>query len=791
MKIDTVLRAVASEPWAIIPEKLDAICEVLALRANAGQLSADDIAARVGDSKSSTGARRAGKVAVLPVYGVISQRMNMFQQISGGTSTELLGKQFDEALNDTNCSAIVLDVDSPGGRTEGVEELATRIYNARGQKPIIAVANSLAASAAYWIASACDEVVAAPSATVGSIGVYMVHTSYARMAANEGIDYTVIRAGKYKAEGLPGEPLSAEARAYAQQMVDDCYDLFCQAVARGRNCSVTQVRGGMGEGRVVPSRRALSAGMVDRVATLDEVINELVAGTRQPKMRGRAARADGVALAAAAPLVTAGGGVFTHQIDTQLLAAADALHLSAPDLLPVAAEGAPTEPIVALETPASQAEEIPVPEPTTAAPAQHGAGIDAAQFAELKRRDDIRVLANQHTRQADADAWISSGASVEQVRQQILTEYAAGAKPVVQVGKERELQKPFASFAEQVGAIQLAAVKPHLADRRLFELNAAAAGMGGNIASDGGFAIQQDLVSTLLEPIYDTGAILSRVRRIPIGEGKNGVKFWAIDETSRVTGSRFGGIQMYWGDEGDTATATKPKFRGVELALKKLIGLAYQTDELLEDLPAMASILEQAFRQELEFMLEDSVVNGDGIGKPQGVQNSSALVTQAIEGTQTIANTATFITANLAKMKSRMPARLFADAVWLMNPDLEPKLITATLGGTSAAFPVYMPPGGLSGSPYGTVLGRPVIFNEYCAAEGTPGDILLVNLGEYAMADKNGIKTATSMHVRFLTDEQAFRITYRTDGQPLWKTAVTPAKGANTRSPFVALATRS
>lgn len=780
MNHEHVLQAVTGEPWAILPEKLEAIAQFVSQRVSqGGAFSPEEIRARVGDGAPKPVARRAGggKVAVIPVHGVMSQRMNMLSNISGGTSTEMLGQQIQEALADASVQALVLDIDSPGGRTEGVEELAAQILAARGQKPIVAVANALCASAAYWIASACDQIVATPSASVGSIGVYMVHTSYARAAANAGYDYTVIRAGRYKAEGMATEPLTAEAKSYAQQIVDDCHETFIQAVARGRNVSADRVRAGYGEGRVMLARRALSAGLVDRVATLDEVLTDLAASAK-PAAKSRSPRAES-----------------PFQITGSALAGDPADELSLPLSGPSspATEGAGVSSVPSLVLPAQKAEEIPVIETPTVTPAAGAAPtVDLQQFAELKRRDDLRLLAAAHNRDGDLASWIAAGTSVDQVKQQILAEYASGAKPVrVTAGQDRELAKPFASIGEQLGAIHKAAMNPHQADKRLFELNAAAAGLSSGIASDGGFAVQQDLMVGILEPIYETGSILSRVRRVPVGEGKNGIKFLAVDETSRVTGSRFGGLQMYWGDEGDAATASKPKFRQVELSLKKLIGLAYQTDEQLEDVPAMGSILEQAFRQELEFMLEDAVVNGDGVGKPQGIINSPSLVTQAIEGTQTIANTATFITANVAKMKSRMPARLYATSVWLANPDLEPKLITATLGGTSAAFPVYMPPGGLSASPYGTILGRPVIFTEYNLAEGTPGDLILANLGEYVTIDRNGVQTATSMHVRFLTDEQAFRITYRTDGQPLWRQAVTPAKGSNTRSPFIALAARS
>jgi signal peptide peptidase SppA len=163
----------------------------------------------------------------------------------------------------------------------GVDELSKMIYDARGSKPIVAVANHLMASAAYWIGTAADELVVTPSGEVGSIGVFAAHQDVSAAMEKEGVKTTLISAGKYKTEGNPFEPLTDEAHASIQARVDDYYSMFTKAVARNRGVNVADVRGGFGEGRVVGAQQAVSLGMADRVATLDDVISGLTRRQRQ------------------------------------------------------------------------------------------------------------------------------------------------------------------------------------------------------------------------------------------------------------------------------------------------------------------------------------------------------------------------------------------------------------------------------------------------------------------------------------------------------------------------------
>lgn len=332
MKYAHILQAVYETPWAIIPDRLQTILAILHERADGFVPSAEEIRARlelhrVDDSAvnrtvptgvievtrelsaeakdelrvawaaANVGPRAStvieiephagpaqqrvtGSVAVMPVLGILTQRGGITETSEPLTSTARLGAQFRQLVADETVGAIVLDVDSPGGSVFGVQELADEIFKARGSKPIVAVANSLAASAAYWIGSSADELVVTPSGMVGSIGVIAAHDDLSAMMERIGVKTTLITAGKFKGEGHPTQPLTEEARAALQDLIDGYYDSFVGAVARNRGVKVAEVRGGFAEGRVVGAKDAVSLGMADRVATLDQVVGGLVSNKR-------------------------------------------------------------------------------------------------------------------------------------------------------------------------------------------------------------------------------------------------------------------------------------------------------------------------------------------------------------------------------------------------------------------------------------------------------------------------------------------------------------------------------
>ena len=345
----------------------------------------------------------------------------------------------------------------------------------------------------------------------------------------------------------------------------------------------------------------------------------------------------------------------------------------------------------------------------------------------------------------------------------------------------------FKSLGEQLQAIAGVAMSGREDNRLKWESLAPATGAAvANVPSDGGYLIQKDFASELLTRMNDIGQIASKVRTIQIGANSDGLKILAVDETSRATGSRWGGVQVYWGAEADAATAKKPKFRQMELELKDLIGLAYVTNRLLQDASAVGSVFSQAFSEEMNFMKEDSLVNGDGAGKPLGVLNSGAVVSVAKETNQ---DAATVKYENLIKMWARLWARSRANAVWIVNQDVEPQLdLLYHAVGTSG-----IPANFIRTDEQGVtrIKGRPVIPVEYCATLGTTGDIMLVDFTQMLGIEKGGMQADSSIHVRFTTNENTFRFIYRYDAQPVWNSALTPFKGSATQSPFVKLDTRA
>ena len=774
-RIPLILQAVANTVWGIEPQYGQRLVSVLERKARGERLSAEAIQAAIGERSSPPATTTPGSIMVLPVHGVLGYRLESVTDIcgGGGTSVQLLTRDFLKALNDPSVAAIVFEFDSPGGSVEGIPELAAKIFAARDTKPIIAVVNTLCASAAYWLASACSEVVVTPSGDVGSIGVFMLHMDQSKYDEALGVNYTLIKAGKFKAEGLAHFPLGEEAKEAYDGRVNDWYDQFTRGVAVQRGTTPKAVREGYGQGRTMGAKQAVAENLADRIGTLDDVVGKLLKKTA----KATGARADEVR-----PAVQATAGL-EEEPAPALPAAADAA------LILAAARGGAGGPEPMSPAPAAQAKEQKMTDEEKAALAA------AAKAEEQERSKELGALATKHGLEAKLPQWLAEGKSVAQVKDEILDAKAKGAKaatPQIHVGDPNEGKRPFASLAEQVMAIVAADRRGGTVDPRLREVNkiAAASGMSEGIGSEGGFAIVPDFATQILEPIYETGKIMSRITQFPASARSNGLKMNVVDETSRVTGSRFGGLQMYWKAEGDAPTPKKLKTRLFELSLKKLIGAAYLTEELREDGPQMATLLENSFRQESEFMLENAVVAGSGAGEPLGIKNSAAKVTVAIEGGQTIANTSQYISQNVAKMLARVPAGLWDNVVFLYNPGLLPALVNATVG-AGGTVPVYMPPGGLSGAPFGTILGRPAIASELCEQVGTPGDLYCVALSEYVGLTKGGTKLSYSMHVKFLEDEEVLKITTRFDGAPVWKQAVTPFKGADTWSPIVVLNTRA
>lgn len=266
-------------PWALERGMLSTVCTIAARWAHgvprAYDKYEDDMPQAASQRRDGAQNVLAGGVAVIPVYGVIMQRADMLSEMSGATSTQSISKQLQAALVDETVSSILLDIDSPGGSVFGIQELADELAQAKTKKPIAAVANSLAASAAYWIGSQATEFHVTPSGAVGSIGVYAAHEDYSKALEDMGVKVTLVTAGKFKAEGNPYTELPEDAKAHMQSQVNTYYQAFTSAVARGRSAPIADVREKMGEGRVLLAGDAKAANMVDSVSTYAQVVKGL------------------------------------------------------------------------------------------------------------------------------------------------------------------------------------------------------------------------------------------------------------------------------------------------------------------------------------------------------------------------------------------------------------------------------------------------------------------------------------------------------------------------------------
>src|SRR4030095_9181589 len=303
-----------------------------------------------------------------------------------------------------------------------------------------------------------------------------------------------------------------------------------------------------------------------------------------------------------------------------------------------------------------------------------------------------------------------------------------------------------------------------------------------------------DFSTALLSRAMEASVLANRCTTIDIGENSDGIELPYIDESSRVNGSRWGGVQVFRRAEADTVSATKPKFGLLEIRLEDLMGLCYTTDRAMRDATSLGQIIQTAFASEFSFKVDDEIVRGTGVGQCLGVLNSSALITQAAEGSQTAD---TVVAENVIKMRARLRARNRPNMAWYINQEVEPQLPlmvvkiknvagTENVGGA----PIYMPANGLSVQGFDTLFGKPLIPIEQASAVGAVGDIMALDLTDSLLIRKGALETAESIHVRFLFGENTFRFTYRINGAPAWKTALTPYKGASTLSPFVTLAAR-
>jgi HK97 family phage major capsid protein len=339
----------------------------------------------------------------------------------------------------------------------------------------------------------------------------------------------------------------------------------------------------------------------------------------------------------------------------------------------------------------------------------------------------------------------------------------------------------FRSQADYFAAVVKSSGKGAVPDPRLISNAPSTYGQEG-VGADGGFAVPPDFRTEIVKRVMGEDSLLSRTDQMTTSSNSITVP---TDETTPWQTT--GGIQAYWESEAGQKTQSKPALTEKTVKANKIIALVPMTDELLQDAPSMAAYVNSKAPQKIDSRVNTAILRGTGVGQPLGYLNSSALITVAATSSQT-ADTVNF--NNIVSMYTRMTDEGKRNAVWIVNGDVEAQLMTMQFPGTGTAVPAYLPPGGLSVAPYGTLLGRPVVPVEAASALGDVGDISFVDLSQYMSVVKSGgVRQDVSIHLFFDYDITAFRFVLRVGGQPWWNSAITRLNGLS-RSPFVTLAAR-
>jgi HK97 family phage major capsid protein len=340
----------------------------------------------------------------------------------------------------------------------------------------------------------------------------------------------------------------------------------------------------------------------------------------------------------------------------------------------------------------------------------------------------------------------------------------------------------FRTEAEYFAAVLKSSARQAAIDPRLIA-NAPTSYGQESVGADGGFAVPPDFRSNIVKRVMGEDSLLARTDQMTTSSNAITVP---TDETTPWQST--GGVQAYWENEGGQKTQSKPQLREVTVKANKIIALVPMTDELLQDAPAMASYVNSKAPEKIDFKINDSILNGTGVGQPLGYMNSGSLITVTPESGQAADS---LVFQNVVQMYTRMTPEGKRRAVWVVNSDIEAQLMSMQFPGTGTAVPVYLPPGGLSAQPYGTLMGRPVISTEAAAALGDLGDISFVDFTQYMSVIKaGGVRQDVSIHLFFDYDLTAFRFVLRVGGQPWWNTAITRLNGTS-RSPFVTLGARA
>lgn len=294
MSIKNILSFFCAEPLAMLPAKMLEVRAFLQARADGSRVSEEDIerieqhkrsreaalfatvqAVDVSAARRGDGIIMSGRVAVMPIFGILSQRVGSLERSSGGISTEEIGATLDGLVNDKQVRAIAMVFDSPGGAVSGLKELGDKIRAARDQKKIVGIADPMAASAGYWLLAQTGEVWVSESGQVGSVGIIKAHEDMSKMEEAMGVKTTLVTSSPYKAEASPFGPLSPEALQELQSKVNAYHAMFVEALAKGRGVTENRVEKGFGQGRMMMADQAKAAGMVDRIGSLGDAVRRL------------------------------------------------------------------------------------------------------------------------------------------------------------------------------------------------------------------------------------------------------------------------------------------------------------------------------------------------------------------------------------------------------------------------------------------------------------------------------------------------------------------------------------
>ncbi|MCU1285926.1 MAG: peptidase [Acidobacteriales bacterium] len=759
MKYGRIISYCMNTPWAILDSKFDAIAMVLA-RCEAGErLTEEEVRDRVGERKvqgeafvlgseagvaagpsvflkdvqaSAAPGRGQKLTAVIPVWGVLVNRVASLDISETGTGVDALAADFRKAMAMPDVKTIIFDFDSPGGSVYGIDEFAQEIFDARGQgKKIIAQIDPMCASAAYYLASQCDEIVMAPSGDVGSIGVRMMHQDLSKALEMKGIKVTHIFAGKYKTEGNPTEPLSEEGLAYSQKRVGEIYDKFVGAVARGRAVKASEVKSGFGEGRVVGATEAKRIGMVDRIGTLEETLARVGANPSTTKV-----------------------SMETNVEVTRRTATAE------------------NQTEVAMENANANASTVNVDV------------IRAGAVAEAERVEKISQLATMHGMVSKLVAWIKDGASVTAVQGEILT--AIKAQPIQQPAAEQSRvtvtrdEQDKVEPGARIGRFMRSVAGAHLQQRRGNFMTpakfatevlkdpvtagyfAAANPQDASSSSGGGFMLADNISNEIIE--FLRPASIVRKANPTLAPLVNGVL-----TLPKITG----GSTATWLGENKPITPSKITGGQVKAAAKKLAALVPISNDLLRYSNGRADSLVRDDMIAAMAQAEDlAFLRGSGTTyTPKGIRNW-ALVGNIVDSAgTTLANVRTDI--GKVRLKLRGANVRFLRPVWFMSPRTEEFLLNvADANGNLVYYNEMVNNGTFRRYPYFVTTQIPENLNLLGGSNET--ELVLVDMADVVIADAPiiGVEVSSeasyddgagNMTSAFSNDQTVIRVIEETD----------------------------